>query len=82
MSGQGNNRGVGWVALAIGLLTLSLFILEVRDGVLQGSRNHGVTETINPTGYYISVTLEGLVALGLIAFGVYSIRSQNSKFTS
>ena len=77
MSGQSRNRWVGWVALAIGLLTLMLFVFEIRDGILQGSRSHGITASNNPFGFYISVAFEGLIALGLIVFGVFSIRSRN-----
>ena len=76
MSVPRKNRWIGWVALVLGLLTLMMFIFEVRDGVLQGSRSHGITQAANPLTFYISVTLEGLVAIGLIAFGVYSIRSK------
>ena len=77
MSDPTKNRWIGWIALVIGLLTLMMFIFEVRDGVLQGSRSYGITQSSNPISFYVSVTLEGLVALGLIAFGVYSIRSKS-----
>ncbi len=76
MSVPGKNHWIGWVALVIGLLTLMMFVFEVRDGVLQGSRSHGITESNNPVGFYISVAIEGIIALGLIAFGVYSIRNK------
>ena len=74
MAGEPKNRWIGWVALVIGLLTLMMFVFEVRDGILQGSRSYGITQTSNPVSFYISVTLEGLVAVGLIVFGIYSIR--------
>ena len=74
MADEPKNRWIGWVALVIGLLTLMMFVFEVRDGVLQGSRSYGITHTSNPVSFYISVTLEGLVAVGLIVFGIYSIR--------
>ena len=76
MSVPGKNRWIGWVALVLGILTLMMFIFEVRDGVLQGSRSHGVTQSANPLTFYVGVRLEGIVAIGLIAFGVYSIRSK------
>ena len=74
MADEPKNRWIGWVALVIGLLTLMMFVFEVCDGVLQGSRSYGITQTSNPVSFYISVTLEGLVAVGLIVFGIYSIR--------
>ena len=74
MADEPKNRWIGWVALVIGLLTLMMFVFEVRDGVLQGSRSYGITQTSNPVSFYISVTLEGLVAAGLIVFGIYSSR--------
>ena len=74
MADEPKNRWIGWVALVIGLLTLMMFVFEVPDGVLQGSRSYGITQTSNPVSFYISVTLEGLVAVGFIVFGIYSIR--------
>ncbi len=74
MTDEPKNSWIGWVGLVIGLLTLMMFVFEVRDGVLQGSRSYGITQTSNPISFYISVTLEGLIAAGLIAFGIYMIR--------
>lgn len=68
---------VGWIALAIGLLTLMLFVFELRDGILQGSRGYGMTSESNPITFYFSTGCELLVGVGLSAFGIYSIRRKD-----
>ena len=68
---------IGIIALVIGLITLTLFVFEIRDGVLQSSRSYGMTREANPITFYISTGCEFLIWLGLTAFGVYSIQRKD-----
>lgn len=71
------NMVLGLICIVIGLLTLMMFGFEIRDGVLQGSRSHGLTVANNPIGFYISTGCEFLVGLGLTVFGIYSMRRKD-----
>ena len=71
MARQKKNLILGMICLFIGILTLMLFVFEVKDGVLQGSRSHGITEANNPIGFYVSTALEGLVGLFLLFCSIH-----------
>ena len=77
MDPRKKNIILGLICLGIGLLTLMLFGFEVRDGVLQGSRNHGITEANDPIGFYISTALEGLIGIGLLICGIYFFKKKD-----
>lgn len=74
MDASRKNKVIGIVTLAIGLLCLTMFAIEVKDGVLQGSRVYGLTRESDPITFYISTGFEFLIGIGLTVFGVYSIR--------
>lgn len=73
MASRKANIIVGLIALILGLLTLMMFGFEFHDGVLQGSRSYGMTQSSNPVTFYISTSLEFLTGLGLTVFGIYSL---------
>ncbi len=65
------------IVLMIGILALLMFLFEIRDGVLQGSKSYGITRETDPVGFYISVSIEFLVGAGMTGFGVYMLRRKD-----
>jgi len=76
VTSQKKNFWFGIGMIVIGLMTLMMFGFEVYDGRLEGSRSYGLTREATPFVFYLSTRIELLVAMGLLAGGIYTLRQK------
>ena len=77
MNTNRKNILIGLILVGIGLCLFMLFAIEIKDGVLHGSRSEGIGRTENPLTFYFSVGFEFLLAVFLLIGGIYFLRQKD-----